>query len=178
MGTQPIFFSYIRKKEVNKYMNFKKLVVSAAAGAVMLGAATPTFAAVNIGALNGNTTQTNNAVVVTNVKGVSNTGKNLNAAAVGLQRSTTGASSTSVGVTQQVNYNTTSCGCVSPKLNVGVANGNTTQANHAFVVTNVKGTSNSGKNANFAILGAQLSGTGASATGVAVNNVVNTNVVE
>jgi hypothetical protein len=163
---------------VNIYMNFKKLVVSAAAGAVMLGAATPTFAAVNIGALNGNTTQTNNAVVVTNVKGASNTGKNLNAAAVGVQGSTTGAATTSVGVTQQVNYNSTSCGCVNPKLNVGVANGNTTQANSAFVATNVKGTSNSGKNANFALLGAQLSMTGAASTGVAVNNVVNTNVVE
>jgi len=127
-------------------MNIKKIAITAAAAGMMLSAAVPALAAVNIGVGNGDIEQSNSALVSNRTWTSSNSGRNLNLGG-GFQSNKTGNANSASVVKNDVNLNVVDgCGCNG--VNIGVGNGDIEQSNGAFVSNKTATTSNTGGNKN------------------------------
>jgi hypothetical protein len=176
---------------------FKKLIVTGAAAALMLGSAIGAFADYHSFDPGTSVTITGTGTVHNTVNTSANTGYNalsIGGGSVSDNGITTGAASSGVNLQNQVNFNQFSCGCM---LGSGSEDGLTLKITGTGTVDNLINTSaNTGYNA-FSIMagssknhdyswfeggngGSSVSGnwitTGAAASSSVISNVVNTNV--
>lgn len=168
---------------------FKKLIVTGAAAAILLGSAAGAFAD-NHGHQSLPTTTvtiSNSGSVSNNVSTSSNTGYNgITGGSVKNSGITTGAATSGSSVTTQLNFNQFSCGCV-----LGGTGNVVFSLGNSGTVSNTVGTSaNTGYNTLMAGGSSHHEGEGSSSTGVSgswittgaaasssvVSNIVNTNV--
>jgi hypothetical protein len=177
---------------------FKKLIITGAAAALMLSAAAGAFASEghHFTDPGSSITISNNATVNNVVNTSANTGYNTLTVTGGLSNSgiTTGAANAGVSLTNQVNFNQFSCGCLlgsgNDPFTLKITNGDTsvgnvvnTSANTGYNVLSVTGGSNGHDYSWFGGEGGSKGGssglwitTGAAAASSVVSNVVNTNV--